>query len=57
MTPTTCPSSNGAGWEVCLTDLDARACGERLEGPHWKELYQAYVDAGIPSGAPVPGMD
>ncbi|MFC8427807.1 SRPBCC family protein [Streptomyces sp. NPDC057253] len=48
---------NGAGWEVCLTSLDARARGEHLEGPHWKELYQAYVDAGVPSGAPVPGTD
>lgn len=54
---------NGAGWEVCVAALDARARGERLEGPHagagapWKEIYQAYVDAGIPSGAPIPGMD
>ncbi|MFE1839019.1 SRPBCC family protein [Streptomyces sviceus] len=48
---------NGAGWEVCLTGLDARARGERRDGPQWKELYQAYVDAGVPSGAPVPGMD
>ena len=48
---------NSAGWEVCLTALDAHARDEHLEGPPWKELYQAYVDAGIPSGAPVPGMD
>ncbi|MFF4504388.1 SRPBCC family protein [Streptomyces sp. NPDC001401] len=54
---------NGAGWEVCLAALDAKARGERSEGPHagaeapWKEIYQAYIDAGIPSGAPVPGMD
>ncbi|MFF9108740.1 SRPBCC family protein [Streptomyces sp. NPDC014776] len=54
---------NGAGWEVCLAALDAAARGERLEGPHagptaeWKELYSAYIDAGVPSGAPVPGVD
>ncbi|MFK4103380.1 SRPBCC family protein [Streptomyces sp. NPDC019531] len=48
---------NGAGWEVCLAALDARARAERLDRPQWKELYQAYVDAGLPSGAPVPGMD
>jgi uncharacterized protein YndB with AHSA1/START domain len=54
---------NGAGWEVCLTMLDARARGERTAGPHagpdapWKDLYAAYVAAGLPSGAPVPGQD
>lgn len=54
---------NGAGWEVCLAALDAAARGERAPGPHagptaeWKELYAAYVDAGVPSGAPVPGLD
>ncbi|MCW7940824.1 toxin [Streptomyces hygroscopicus] len=52
---------NGAGWEVCLTALDARARGERFEGPHagagapWKEYYDGYVTAGVPSGAPIPG--
>lgn len=54
---------NGAGWELCLAALDAKARGERFEGPHtgaeapWKEIYRAYVDAGVPSGAPVPGQD
>jgi uncharacterized protein YndB with AHSA1/START domain len=54
---------NGAGWEVCLAALDAKARGMRFDGPHagaganWKELYRAYIDAGIPSGAPVPGLD
>ncbi|MGX1479522.1 UNVERIFIED_CONTAM: uncharacterized protein YndB with AHSA1/START domain [Streptomyces canus] len=48
---------NGAGWDVCLAALDARAHGRRVEEPQWKELYQAYVAAGVPSGAPVPGMD
>ena len=54
---------NGAGWEVCLTALDTWARGERSEGPDtgagapWKEFYRAYIDAGVPSGAPVPGLD
>ncbi|MGW2931741.1 SRPBCC family protein [Streptomyces sp. NPDC001156] len=54
---------NGAGWEVCLSALDAKARGERFEGPHagmsapWKEYYEGYIQAGIPSGAPVPGAD
>ncbi|RPF38791.1 SRPBCC family protein [Streptomyces sp. TLI_185] len=54
---------NGAGWEVCLAALDAKAQGERSEGPHagasapWKEFYEGYVEAGVPSGAPVPGLD
>ncbi|WP_432041185.1 SRPBCC family protein [Streptomyces cadmiisoli] len=52
---------NGAGWEVCLSALDAKARGERFEGPHagatapWKGYYQGYIDAGVPSGAPIPG--
>ncbi|MEU6776061.1 SRPBCC family protein [Streptomyces sp. NPDC046759] len=54
---------NGAGWEVCLAALDARARDERFEGPHtgpgasWKEFYAGYLDAGVPFGAPVPGLD
>ncbi|MFD7436202.1 SRPBCC family protein [Streptomyces sp. NPDC059861] len=53
---------NGAGWEVCLAALDAKARGERFEEPHagsdahWKGFYQGYVDAGVPSGAPIPGQ-
>ncbi|MGC0398297.1 uncharacterized protein YndB with AHSA1/START domain [Streptomyces sp. SAI-126] len=46
---------NGAGWDVCLARLDARARDEHPGGPDWEGLYQAYVDAGIPSGAAVPG--
>ncbi|WP_055489280.1 SRPBCC family protein [Streptomyces sp. TP-A0356] len=52
---------NSAGWEVCLRALDAKARGERFEGPHaganapWKEYYEGYVAAGVPSGAPIPG--
>ncbi|MEV5879014.1 SRPBCC family protein [Streptomyces sp. NPDC052101] len=54
---------NGAGWEVCLAALDAKARGERAEGPHtgagapWKQFYDAYIGAGVPSGASVPGLD
>ncbi|MER6125625.1 SRPBCC family protein [Streptomyces sp. NPDC001795] len=54
---------NGAGWEVCLSALDAKARGASFEGPHagmsapWREYYEAYVEAGIPSGAPIPGAD
>ena len=48
---------NGAGWEVCLAALDARARGEQAESRPWQDLYEAYVDAGIPSGAPVPGTE
>ncbi|MER6385625.1 SRPBCC family protein [Streptomyces sp. NPDC001250] len=54
---------NGAGWEVCLSALDAKARGEHFEGPHaglnapWKQFYDAYITAGVPSGAPVPGLD
>ncbi|AVH54960.1 MULTISPECIES: SRPBCC family protein [Streptomyces] len=54
---------NGAGWEVCLAALDAKARGERFAGPHagagapWKEFYRGYIEAGLPSGAPVPGLD
>jgi len=54
---------NGAGWEVCLAALDAWTRGEKFDGPHagaeapWKEFYDGYVEAGVPSGAPVPGLD
>ncbi|MFJ2828104.1 SRPBCC family protein [Streptomyces sp. NPDC087263] len=54
---------NAAGWEVCLGALDAQARGEEHGGPHagstatWQEIYRRYVEAGLPSGAPVPGLD
>jgi uncharacterized protein YndB with AHSA1/START domain len=53
---------NGAGWEVCLLALDALARGEGHGGPHsedaanWREFYDAYLGAGIPSGAPIPSL-
>ncbi|HEY0812780.1 MAG TPA: SRPBCC domain-containing protein [Pseudonocardia sp.] len=53
---------NAAGWAVCLAELDGHLRGDRTEGPHsgaaaepWKEHYAAYVAAGMPAGAPVPG--
>jgi uncharacterized protein YndB with AHSA1/START domain/catechol 2,3-dioxygenase-like lactoylglutathione lyase family enzyme len=53
---------NAAGWEICLAALDTSA----QEGPavppdggtrSWETYYRAYVEAGFPSGAPVPGRD
>ncbi|MFI1917140.1 SRPBCC family protein [Nocardia sp. NPDC020380] len=52
---------NGAGWDVCLGALDAYAAGRDFGGPHaghtpaWDELYAAYIAAGTPSGAIIPG--
>ncbi|MFE4669903.1 SRPBCC family protein [Streptomyces sp. NPDC056716] len=54
---------NGAGWEVCLSALDAKARGDRFQGPHagpgapWQGFYEGYVAAGFPSGAAIPGAD
>ncbi|MGC0327891.1 uncharacterized protein YndB with AHSA1/START domain [Streptomyces sp. SAI-170] len=50
---------NAAGWEVCLTALDAMADGRTPTGPGalWQEAYDGYVQAGFPSGAPVPGLE
>lgn len=52
---------NAAGWHVCLDELEKAVRGERTDGPHaetateWQPLYDAYVDAGLPHGASVPG--
>ncbi|GIH92574.1 SRPBCC family protein [Planobispora siamensis] len=52
---------NAAGWDLCLSALDTHADGRPAEDPHngpaasWDELYDGYVAAGLPSGAPVPG--
>ncbi|MEV2190254.1 SRPBCC family protein [Streptomyces phaeochromogenes] len=54
---------NGAGWEVCLSALDEHARGASTDGPHagagapWQDVYRAYVEAGVPSGAEIPGQD
>jgi len=51
---------NAAGWAVCLGELDKHLAGGAAEGPHsrsalpWQPLYEAYVEAGLPSGAEVP---
>jgi uncharacterized protein YndB with AHSA1/START domain len=51
---------NGAGWHVCLAELGKVVAGDRADGPHsasatpWQPLYDAYVAAGVPSGAEIP---
>jgi uncharacterized protein YndB with AHSA1/START domain len=52
---------NAAGWAVCLAELAKQVGGAAADGPHsgtaepWKEHYDAYVAAGVPAGAPIPG--
>ena len=52
---------DAAGWEMCLAELDRLLAGETAEAPgigatpEWRELYDKYVAAGLPSGAEVPG--
>lgn len=50
-----------AGWHSCLDDLDdflatgiRNARGHEPDAP-WRALYDAYVDDGVPHGAPIPG--
>lgn len=51
---------NGAGWHVCLEELAKWLAGVTSDGPHgdtttpWTPTYDAYVAAGVPSGAWVP---
>ena len=54
---------DAAGWHVCLDRLaqaldtgDATAPGPDST-PEWSALFDAYVAAGLPEGAPVPGRD
>lgn len=53
---------NAAGWTVCLAELGKHVSGTTAEGPHgesaepWRPLYEEYVAAGMPSGAPIPGV-
>jgi uncharacterized protein YndB with AHSA1/START domain len=48
------------GWTVCLSVLARVLAGEETQGPHgddvepFRPLYEAYVEAGLPSGAPIP---
>lgn len=52
---------NAAGWSVCLAELDKHVAGYVAAGPHagtaesWREHYDRYVAAGLPSGAEIPG--
>ena len=52
---------NAAGWTVCLAELDKHVAGKAADGPHgqtaesWREHYDSYVAAGMPSGAYIPG--
>lgn len=48
---------NGAGWEVCLAALERHADSSPGSRVPWKEFYDGYLAAGVPSGAPVPGLD
>jgi uncharacterized protein YndB with AHSA1/START domain len=49
-----------AGWHVCVDRLARRVAGEDTEAPgpeptpEWRAHYDAYVERGLPSGAPVP---
>lgn len=63
----TAAARNAAGWHVCLGELAKKLGGVVPAGPHaapgpggpldWGTLYQGYVSAGLPSGAPIPGRD
>lgn len=52
---------NAAGWSVCLAELDKLLRDGTADGPHsaaaepWREHYAAYLAAGLPAGAPLPG--
>jgi uncharacterized protein YndB with AHSA1/START domain len=53
---------NAAGWELCLAELATHLSGGDGAGPHatdmavWWRMYDAYVAAGLPSGAHVPAQ-
>lgn len=48
------------GWTVCLAAFESALAGEPVEGPHsagampWRPVYEAYLTAGMPSGAAIP---
>jgi uncharacterized protein YndB with AHSA1/START domain len=51
---------NGAGWAVCLAELEKNLAGQLSRGPHsddalpYQPLYDAHIGAGLPSGAEIP---
>ena len=51
---------NAAGWDVCLEELAKLLAGRPGGGPHadgaapWQPRYDAYLAAGMPSGADIP---
>ena len=48
---------NGAGWHACLATLQIHLTGSRPSGDPdigWRQMYERYVAAGLPSGAEVP---
>jgi uncharacterized protein YndB with AHSA1/START domain len=57
--PETAARSAG-GWSVCLAELRKDLDGVHSGGPHspdaepWRPIYERHVDAGLPSGAPIP---
>lgn len=52
-----------AGWTVCLHELERVVDGHPGDGPHstgtlsWAPLYEAYIAAGLPHGAPIPNVE
>jgi uncharacterized protein YndB with AHSA1/START domain len=50
-----------AGWDVCFDELDKRLAGEPAAAPgtepteRHQELYEQYVERGLPHGATMPG--
>jgi uncharacterized protein YndB with AHSA1/START domain len=58
----TTAARNAGGWHVCLAELVKVLDGVPSRGPHsedtepWEPVYRAHVEAGLPSGAPVPDI-
>jgi uncharacterized protein YndB with AHSA1/START domain len=52
-----------AGWHVCLDRLEQALDTGEAEAPgpdatpEWSALFDDYVAAGVPEGAPIPGRD
>jgi uncharacterized protein YndB with AHSA1/START domain len=51
---------DAAGWEMCLRRLERLLAGEDAEAPgigptpEWRDLYDKYVEEGLPAGAEIP---